>query len=284
MALLLLAAGCAAPAESGSDVPLPDPLPRVTPASVLPFEAYTLSADERSELFAVRNALVVECAREHGVTLTLVHDDPVSLGHGLAMWAGRFGTLPLEQAREHGYHAPPEGPATQPFTVFVREDEQPRSGVITGEYDASTTRAVDAAGAPLPDGGCRGVADARLGGDPDELGSPSAEEIRLEAARDPRSVEAMDDWRRCMEERGYAFVSVDEPYDLALGNELTDEERAVAVADVQCTGSSRWRDITFAIETELQERALRREPDRYRERHEHELAMLAAARSIAPQR
>lgn len=93
--LLLLACGCAAPAERGPDVPLADRLPRVTPASMLPFEAYTLSADQRVELFAVRNALVVACAREHGVTLTLVQDDPASVGHGLEMWAGRFGTLPL---------------------------------------------------------------------------------------------------------------------------------------------------------------------------------------------
>lgn len=163
----------------------------------------------------------------------------------------------------------------------MREDEQPQSGVITGEYDASTARAVDAAGTPLPDGGCRGVANARLGGDPDALGPPAAEEIRLLAARDPRSAEAMDDWRRCMEERGYTFTSVDEPHNSALGNELTEEERAVAVADVECTGTSRWRDISFAIETGLQERALLREPDLYREQHDHELAMLAAARSLS---
>lgn len=139
--LIVSVAACGAESDKNPEaVPLPDPLPRVTTQDRLPYDDLMLDQEERETARAAYNELVRACAADFGVELKLVMDDPESLGEGFEMWSGRFGTLPLEHARRYGYHAAPGEPALEPFTIFVREDEQPRLGVLDGRYaDANSS-------------------------------------------------------------------------------------------------------------------------------------------------
>lgn len=225
---------------------------RVTSHSALPSDEYVLSDRDMAELRDRFNVLVQKCASRYGVPLRLVRDDPESVDQASKLWDGLFGTLPLEHAREYGYHAAPGGTWRQSFTIFVREDEQPQLQVLLNIKDGTTGERRDSAGRQLPDGGCRGSVVRLLGGDPYESTPSQLGDIRLAAMRHEATVEAMDEWKLCMQQRGHAFSRIDEPIDQALGQPLDDMERQVAVDDVECTRSSQWRDISFAVQTSLE--------------------------------
>lgn len=86
-----------------------------------------------------------------------------------------------------------------------------------------------------------------------------------------------------MRGRGYTFAEIDEPIDSMLGQRLTEEEKTLAVADVTCTRSSRWSDLAFAIERQLQESAIAESGDELELELDHERLMLAAAIRLADQ-
>ncbi|WP_405064360.1 hypothetical protein OG474_22645 [Kribbella sp. NBC_01505] len=264
-----------------SQVSLPNPLPAVTWQSTLPYDDLTLSAKERDRLHLAYNKLVEVCAKRFGTTLTRVEDDPEALGPEFALWAGRFGTLPLEQAKKYGYHAAPGEPVTKPWAIFTDEDEQPVLGVLQGEFSQGQEVPRDSAGSPVPSGGCRGEAAKKVGGDPNALGPENAEELRLAALHDPRTVAASEQWSSCMRARGYKYAKLDGPIDEALGKRLAEPEKLIAVADVGCTRTSRWRDISFAIERGLQMASIDVHRDKYEASLKAERHMLERAEALA---
>ncbi len=284
----LLATACACDSSGAkavliepSQVSLPDPLPVVTPHSTLPYDDLTLSPQERDRLHSAYNKLVEVCATRFGITLTRVEDDPEALGPEFALWSGRFGTLPLAQAKKYGYHAAPGEPATKPWATFTDEDVQPVLGVLQGEFDQGVKIPRDSVGNPVPSGGCRGEVAKLVGGDPKALGPKDAEQLRLAAARDSRTVAASQQWSACMRARGYNYAKVDGPIDEALGKRLGTREKLIAVADVGCTRTSSWRDISFAIERGLQTLSIDVHGHQYDAALKAERRMLERAETLA---
>jgi hypothetical protein len=268
------AAGCA-PAQHV----LPDPLPEITDQDSLPFEEVGLNASDRKELIETYQDMLIRCAADHGVELTLVKSTPSAMGSDLEIWGGRFGTMTVEHARKWGYRAAPGDPIIERFNVFVAEDESPQVEVLNGVTGSPPPEIVGT----VPRRGCRGQAQSLLGGNPEALGPALASDLRSQAFQDPRTEMARAKWSRCMESRGYAFNSVDEPIDAASGP-LTSEEKAVAVADVECTASSRWFDTFFVLESEFQQDWLDNNADEARQVESAEQRMLNLARQWSIQR
>lgn len=268
-------------ATGTEEIALPDPLPVVTAESRLPYQDVTLSGEDMTRLMDAYNELVRACAANYGVDLTMVSEAPETFGEDSKMWKGTFGALPLEHAQQYGYHAAPGEPSTTTFTVFVREDEQPQHGVLEGMYEDGEERVLDAAGNPVPEGGCRGEISDQIGGNPTRLAPADSEELRLAALHDPRTEKAMTAWSECMREAGYRFSAIDEPADLALGSPISDEEKQVAVADVLCTRSSHWLDISFAIQKALQDRSIDQHGAEYENKLKQAHQMLDRATALA---
>lgn len=267
MLALPLVAACGSDEKTSSGAPEVSEFPVVTQDAALPLESYVLSLSERAELKSMYQELLTRCARRFGGQPLVVQPGTEELVEESRMWGGRFGTMTAEHASTLGYHAGPGDPVVPSFGLFANDGEEPLATILYGAdrkvpgEEASAARA-DVPG--LPQGGCAGEVDKLLGGDPFSTIPEDIDKLRLAAYRDDRTQEAVRDWADCMAEAGFRYTSVDEPVDtFGDGRALSEEELAVATADVACTKSSRWRDISFAIEKAYQERELKENPERW---------------------
>lgn len=266
--LLLVAAGCGAGAAAESDAPPKvSEFPVVTQDAALPLESYLLSSGERAELKDLYRELVSRCAHEFGGDPVVVQPGTEKLVADSRMWGGRFGTLTLEHASSLGYHAGPKDPVAPNFSLFANDGEEPLATILYGADrkvigEDSPGKRPDVPG--LPDGGCATQVNKRLGGDPLAAAPEAVEKMRLAAFRDDRTQSAQRKWVACMAQAGFTYKSIDGPADhFSDGLAVSEEELAVATADVTCTKASRWRDISFAIEKAYQERELKEHPEQW---------------------
>lgn len=277
-----LTAACGADDKASDGAPEVTNFPVVSQDAALPLESYMLSVSERAELKSLYQELVTRCARRFGGEPLVVQPGTEKLVEDSRMWGGRFGTLTEEHASTLGYHAGPDDPVLPSFSLFANDGEEPLATILYGaDRDAvgedSPDSRPDIDG--LPDGGCTGEVDAMIGGNPFGIVPEDIDKMRLAAYRDDRTQEAVLKWVDCMADAGFKFKSVDEPVDrFGDGRALTEEELAVATADVACTRSSRWRDISFAIEKAYQERELKEDPERWAELKEKSNDIYANAR------
>jgi hypothetical protein len=129
--------------------------------------------------------------------------------------------------------------------------------VLTGTGVAGTAGGASSySGKTIPQGGCAGEADRRIGTLPSSLLADQLDAQSLTASQsDSTVVAAIHQWSTCMKQHGFTVAS---PYDAsALSGQLgsypgSDLDKTVAVADVGCKQSTKLVTTWFDVETRLQ--------------------------------
>jgi hypothetical protein len=245
---LVLLAACGGTRSSATDGP-PEvkEYPVVTQDAALPLESYLLSPGQQAELKDLYRELLTRCAREFGGMPVVVQPGTEKLVEDSRLWGGRFGTLTTEHASSLGYHAGPNDPVVPSFGLFANDADEPLATILYGADRQVVGQEVAAERAKipgLPKRGCVGEIARQLGGDPLGTVPEAIDKMRLAAFRDERTQKAVRKWVACMADAGFKYKSVDGPIDhFGDGRPLSEDEIAVASADVTCTKSSRWRDV-----------------------------------------
>jgi hypothetical protein len=266
----VLALALAVSACTGGEEPEPEigPLPTVDgPGDViLPLDAYFLSSEEYRAYQLAGWILIGECLERFGATYTLAREDLLA---GLPVFEHngprRYGIFDADHAAQYGYHLSPEEapPAADPDRRWnPSETELFLVRGATSEFSGRTLP-LDSNGEPLPPGGCSEEADRILtGGVPRPANSNLGNELSLESFRlmenDSRVQQVVGAWSDCMRESGYDYSSHWAANDAGWGDSatVTEEEIAVATADVACKKQVRLIETCLAVETAYQERLI----------------------------
>ena len=290
-AAVLFVAGCAAAPQSNAraSVVLPDELPRVTSASVLPFEEYQLGRSERQRMQLGQAELLGSCLASFGITATFAGDyiEQVSADPDFPIvyqWGGRLGTLTSAQASEYGYAAPPGQPwqpgggfyLLNPGYLYVVPSADPVesariAGVLYGPDQAVVTDSGDTEtrvspeqlptnvqGDPPANGGCFRAVEGEIHAPLVDLSEEESRAFDL-TFEDDAVEQAIGRWAECMRKSDYGYTRIDEGAGTN-GGPVTRQTRAAAMADVRCTGESRWPDVFYFVLAYHQRQAVELQP------------------------
>lgn len=255
-----ITASCGAGSEKAEGPPLISATPTVTSVadSVLPLDAYTLSAEEDRTVGQALHLLIRQCGQRFGVDVRMGPPDNPSL---IELSARRFGIIDAGEAARFGYNWPPSSP--------LHEDDK-GSGegwdpgplerlVVQGQSEGSPEALPkDRDGRPLPDGGCAAEAERTFGLAPAGLflANDLAREAGDQAEADPRVQQAFDGWSTCMKRRGYTYKTPWEPNDAKWPEPATSQEIATAQADVACRRETNLVGVWYAVERAYQQRLI----------------------------
>ncbi|WP_018684441.1 hypothetical protein [Actinokineospora enzanensis] len=253
---VLLVSGCA-----GGDEPEGEPtlgtILVVTSGSgiTLPLDSYRETPTQLATVDSARDILVRDCMAGFGFDWpTFRHEPDPDLGR-------RYGIIDRTEVSQYGYRVPPElqGGTNAP---------------APGLNETAASRAVlygqgQAAGKPVPEGGCAAEADRQLGyqvkvlkdgyrevrdfvGELDQEGS-------AQHYADSRVAEANARWSECMKQAGYEYrtwrdANNDERF--SQGAVAGPEELKVATADVDCKTRTNLPGVSLAVETAYQNRLI----------------------------
>jgi hypothetical protein len=261
-------------------------VPAFTAQSTLPFDAFHHDEPALEAMQAAEVALLDACAQRFGVDAVYSGDylRPADLSR--SMWGGRPGTLDEAHAAEHGYHASSTS-AWAPVGGFYLKDPSSilpapdASGDLTALVtygppdDSDATVPTDRDGRPVPPGGCLREVEADIGGALISDVEITSELVNLTFEHD-EVVAAVRAWSDCMLTAGYDYDTVQAPaesFSLAL---LSTAEIEVALADVRCTGETRWDDVFYAVLADYQQQAVDQHPGDFRAVLDSQAARLQA--------
>ncbi len=278
--LMLLTAGCATSDlnEPEWHVPAIEDPPRFVATTPLPLDAYRLADEDLASMQSAQARLLVECARDYGVDVTVSGDYLRPSGEARLMWGGRIGTMDGEHAAQWGYHPSPDGSWAPVGGLYLRDpmnlqpdpaaNSDPRAEariqrVMYGgsdDLDGQKPGADDGArDLEVPDGGCWRQVESQINS-PLSSDLDTLVDLYNLALVDDRVVDAISQWSDCMSSVGFQFREVQEPGRSFTLAALTPEESSVAVADVRCTAESRWADWFYAVLVDYQHQALLKDP------------------------
>lgn len=313
LGLATVLAGCTnATAEEGWRTPeVPEDPPSVQLIGALPFDSFKLSSAEREQIQIGTAELLGRCLSNYGFTPTFsgdyikqvsdVPDDPFFF-----QWGGLWGTLPLEQAREYGYAAPPgaewvNGSAIYISTLYNLFPASPGNAdpteaarlsgamygpdqaIVFGEGGAGLALAPellpkDDSGHIPPEKGCYGLVEDEIGIPLTDLGNLESDAYGLtfnhNAVKD-----LAKKWSRCMKDAGYDYARFEEAPSANSGA-INKETIAAAVADVNCTESTHWPDIFYYILADYQQQAIDKQPELFQSALDAERKRLAKINKI----
>lgn len=294
----LMASGCSA-SGGGSDEAAAYQTPavesvRVVDSSVrLPFRDYELSDADRTRMQTGEAQLLVRCMAARGFKVSIGGDyltgAPRTGPADPFMWGGPFGTMPLEHAQQYGYKPAPgaafvKGPGfyySNPGHLFLESKgvgnddaaaeaafygaaaEDPAASDLPGEQDSQVRESSQADQSSQGDGadqpGCLAEVEATID-------VPLVETIDLEAelgqlAREHPAVEtATGKWIDCMKQRGHNYAKVWEASNEFSILPVSRHQIDVAVDDVECTGESGWPNYYYAVVSDYENQAIKRDP------------------------
>ncbi|GAA3501832.1 hypothetical protein GCM10019016_089390 [Streptomyces prasinosporus] len=217
------------------------PLPRIS----LPLDPYQISDEDFSTVSRALGVLTDRCMERKGFDYDV--PAPQDMATAPTGHERRYGITVPETAAKHGYHL-----AGTPI------QEQPRSP-RSKRYERALTGTGKPLGTPGSfDDGCTGEAHRELesGIDMEAVDLPQwyKRESFQRSLEHPRVKTAFASWSDCMSAAGHHYASpLDPPEDPeVMGRKVTEHERAVAVADIECkqrTGLVRtWRDVEAALQ------------------------------------
>jgi hypothetical protein len=289
--LVLTVAACAPqPAAEGWATPeVGREVPAFTAQSALPFDAFHHDETTLEAMQAAEVDLLRACAQRFGVDAVYSGDylRPADLSR--SMWGGMPGTLDEAHAAEHGYHASPTS-AWAPVGGFYLKDPSnilpapDASGDLTAlvtygpPEGGDTTGAsvpTDGDGRPVPAGGCLREVEARIGGTLVSDIEIRSELVNLTFEHD-EVVAAVRAWSDCMLTAGYDYDTVQAPAESVSLALLSAAEVDVALADVRCTGETRWDDVFYAVLADYQQQAVDQHPGDFRAVLDSQTARLEA--------
>lgn len=241
----------------------------------LPLADYLLSGPELREVGRARNAALDECVQRF--TQTRYVPD-AAVGVAPAFSNHRFGLVGTRTADEFGYHDPSDelsASFARHHPVLVPRGRPTAKYLLDGDLPAGKPRPADPGGNPLPAKGCASAAEKELGGPTAQRDfvRREIERIELDERGDPRVAEAIDDWSRCMSERGLENENPLDPVaEFGAAESVTSRELEVARADASCRVETSYVERRVQILTELQSASLGDHPDEWEE-HRSSLTM-----------
>lgn len=241
----------------------------------LPFDSYQLTYDQLVRLDTDLDTMMSRCAADYGATLTYYSDYADDPSDKSLMWGGRFGTLTKQQASRYGYQAMPTGPTQRAGGFYPNDPDSAGAaggtGTIQGDaeqelisYGRGTSK-LDAThslplplskttGKPLPKGGCHAIVGSEMGG---PLVSDTNLLLKMQdlSLNDSRTQAAVKKWSACMTAAGYGgYTQPQQPSEVY--GILNTAEISLAVADVDCTTSSRWSTVYYEVLTGYEKEAV----------------------------
>ncbi|GAA1182592.1 hypothetical protein F4556_001526 [Kitasatospora gansuensis] len=220
----------------------------------MPIERFALTAEESRAVDRAKVLLANECLGGFGLDYRIPEHPPLA-----AESSRRYGISDREVARDHGYHLPPPAGGTD----VPKRPTEAQEAILFGATRAGDPQSTSPDGRPIPPGGCYGAAEARLDGGPrPESDIAAASVIDTESFK--RSLEdttlgqVFRAWSTCMERHGYRYqnplASVgDRAFDTP---EPTQQEKAVALTDMDCKTETDLLKTWGAVEAEIQTRMI----------------------------
>jgi hypothetical protein len=211
---------------------------------VLPLDAYVFDLDVLTLIHDAHHKLVDKCMSGLGFQYK------GAWGGGMRSGFNRYGIVDARQAERHGYQDP-RGPLGG--MELLGEAPEGYFAALLGE-DAPSGHGASGSG-------CDGAAVR-------SLSVPGMERLDLEipnrlirqalelSQSDPRWHTADKAWANCMRGRGFAFQTPEAAIGSSWPQPVGTEERAAAVADVQCKTETHLVEARFAVESEHQEALL----------------------------
>ncbi|MFI1366931.1 hypothetical protein [Streptomyces griseochromogenes] len=244
----------------------------------MPIDGYGINPYDYYLIDKAKTVLIDRCMKAFGSRFIAP-----SPGKPVVQASRRYGVTETETAAAYGYHMPKVADRanrdprnlTKEDRIFLFGESNGRSGG-SGKADK------------LPPGGCSGEADAKISGDdtPDAI-------IALargidggsfeNSMKDPRWVKANKQWSACMMQRGYRYASpleaISDPKFQEVGRP-TEQERRVAVRDVQCKRESSLTEIWREIESADQEMMIRKHSKELQRLRSFQKAEVGRARRV----
>lgn len=238
---------------------------------VLPLEHYMVTHPERAVAEGGYRDAVEECMARFGFELPPVDEGPPPPSLNPANMERRYGVSDPETVARHGYRLP-----------GTEVERPPSDGLPGGEAAARVLDgdprgdAGEHEGSRIPDGGCAGEAERRVGRVDDMLAAQLSMESLHRSEEDPRVQAAHRDWSACMAERGYAVAHPHEASGLLPWEteRATEEEITLALADVGCKESTDLVARWFRVEEELQRRLIEENVTALEEAREHNTELI----------
>lgn len=209
---------------------------------VLPIQTYMPTSQQARTVTSSRDELMDSCMSEAGFPEWEPSPTLPTLGGDNDMDA-RYGINDLEPAQKFGYHPDPEG--QKAYDDAINADI---AGNATIDQKALLT-CVKQINQTVPRVNTPELID-RIGGD-----------SWKEAQETPEVKAKFANWSACMEARGYTYAKPmdandDSKWTVSESGEVSAEEKAVAVADVECRDKYAVEKAWFDAEAQIQQQAI----------------------------
>lgn len=219
-----------------------------TTASVsLPVEDYLLRNDEHAEILHASKILVRQCMARYGFDYAV---DPASTNPpdpkgDPANLPRRYGISDPATAARYGYH-----PADGSLPSAPAATAQPMSGAERSVFLGNSSRYK---GQRIPDHGCSGEAQRKLGQGLDERLPESIDDASFQQSMAAPQVTAVfQAWSACMAKSGYTFRDPLEPLRSKLSASPTASEIRTAESDLACKRTTNLIGVWVAVESAVQ--------------------------------
>lgn len=303
--------GCTSAADNdGWRTPeVPEDPPSVQTIGALPFESFALSDAEREQLQIGTAELLGRCLSSYDISATFAGDYIQQVSEDPAdpfvyQWGGLLGTLPLTQATQFGYAAPPGAEwvngngiyLSSPGNLFPVQPADPteagklagamfgpEQAVIAGEGGADQALTPELmpkneAGQIPPEKGCYGLVEDEIGVPLTDLRDLESDAYGLTFSHDAvRKLAA--EWSDCMKDAGFDYARFEEAPS-ANGDAINKETIAAAVADVNCTEQTRWPDTFYYVLADYEQQTVDKQPELFQSALDAERARLAKVNDV----
>ncbi|MFJ3939344.1 hypothetical protein [Streptomyces parvus] len=217
----------------------------------LPLEQYMVSYADEIAVQQARDVAEIACMRRYGFANWRTEDlgtSPPPADNASNM-PRRYGLTVLLEAQKYGYRVPGSNRESTP----PPEQEVPDAGkVLQGAETSGEARSFK--GKELPEGGCSGEVERKVGSLDTELVERLSGESFERSQQVPAVKAAMARWSGCMNARGYDVNTVWDASDLASANTPTasSKEIEIATAEVECKQETDLVKVWFTEESAIQ--------------------------------
>ncbi|WP_091228103.1 hypothetical protein [Microbacterium sp. 3J1] len=288
---------------------MPQELSTTQAYTALPFDSFAMGSSEREQLQQGTAALLKQCLADFGLSATFSGDyiqqasedpkDPL-----IYQWGGRLGTLPLDQAEEYGYAAPPGGEWSNGAGIYLSSVENlnpvmpndpteaaqlaavmygPEQGMILGEGgdDQALTPDLiptDGSGNAPSENGCYAVVEEEIGVPFVDLRDLTSDVYGLTFSHEAVKEKA-DSWSACMSDAGFDYARFEEA-PTANAGAISADTIAAASADVDCTTTTRWPDTFYFVLADYQQQSIDKQPEKFQSALDAERERLDAVNKL----
>ncbi|WP_411082656.1 hypothetical protein [Streptomyces sp. cmx-18-6] len=227
----------------------------LTKGMALPLEQYMVSYADEIAVQRARDVAEIACMRRYGFVDWRTEDlgtSPPPADNASNM-PRRYGLTVLAEAQEFGYRVPASGRDSTP----PPEQDEPDAEKVWRGAEGSE-KATSFKGRELPEGGCSGEVDRKVGSLDVELVEQLSAESFERSQQVPAVKAAMARWADCMNARGHDVKTVWDAGDLASANAPTasSKEISIATAEVECKEKTDLVKVWYTEESAIQKQLI----------------------------